>query len=332
MKFEKILCLSGGLDSAIAYYCLNKPQTIFFNCSGYTSAEKKRVLMLAPDTIIDNSLNFSEIPTNTNAFVPNRNLLFAARAAQYSDKIYIAGLKDDMVEDKNPAAFEAMSHSLSKINSRTIEILSLFWGHTKSQIVAWAIQNLTEREFKFVLGNSISCYTPTEEGNECLACPSCFRKWNALWHNGIRGSFNNMPMMLEYLKKAGETTYTEERSASIISCVAEYQEHLALKAAAIKPELETFCFDIDGVLTVETEGHDYAKRTPNRPMIAQVNGLHSAGHKIILNTSRWGTDWTVTKAWLHKYGIQYHALYLAKPKADYYIDDKMLPMEELLNG
>ena len=322
----RILCLSGGLDSMIAYFYLGEPRTIFFDTGGYADAEKEIVLKIAPDTIIDTSLNFTQISTNEKAFIPNRNLLFAARAMAYAPTVVIAGVKDDKVSDKNEKAFDSMTQVLRRINGVSptdpgslIKVYSPFWEMTKAEIVNEFLNFQAGAEELIDL--SISCYTPVD-GKECLSCPSCFRKWNALWENGIQRDFKNIQLMREYLHNAENGKYIEERNKSIMKCVLEFNT----------PEKSTYCFDIDGVLTNETEGHNYEKRTPNRRMIKQVNLLHNEGHRIILNTARWGTDWTVTKAWLHKYSVCYHELYLGKPKADFYIDDNMISMEELLNG
>lgn len=325
-----ILCLSGGIDSVIAYYKLNKPQTIFFDTGGYADAEKDIVLKIAPNTIIDTSLRFDQIKIGESAFIPNRNLLFAARAMQYDSDIVIAGLKDDMVSDKDPKAFKAMEEVLNAINpNRTITVTSPFWNFTKANIVEWFLNEFVDAEN--ILDQCLSCYTPID-GKECLSCPSCFRKWNALMVNGIYRPFHNNELLSKYYKSAKNGKYVDERNKSIIWAIDKYSE-MSVETCLNKNDVpKTFCFDIDGVITNETEGHDYKNRTPNKEIIEQINGLYSVGHKIILHTARWGTDWKVTKHWLDRYNVHYHELILAKPKADYYIDDKMISMEELLHG
>jgi len=89
-----------------------------------------------------------------------------------------------------------------------------------------------------------------------------------------------------------------------------------------------YCVDIDGVLTIETEGYtakDFSKRTPNLKAINFVKDLFLKGHRIILFTARKSTDKGVveaTKAWLEKHDVLYHELCFDKPIADIYIDDK----------
>jgi|GEM_PF-1728813 len=323
-----ILCLSGGLDSVIAYYYMGKPKTIFFDYGDYTKVEKERVLAIAPDTIIDKSLNLAGKSQGKTAYIPNRNLMFAALACRYANTIVMAGIKDDDVPDKNRIAFTEMGELLSNISGgTTIKVESPFWEMTKSDLVAWAIDNLSTDELETVLEVSISCYTPTPDGKECRSCPSCFRKWNALDANGIHTKFKNKALMEEYLQKAKDGVYIPERNSSIIRSVTGYFS----KDLRQKPKV--YCFDIDGVLTVETEGYGeevYRNRTPNIVMIEKVRKLHLMENKIILHTARHKEDISVTCDWLAKHSVPFDALQFEKPKADYYIDDRMIRMEEVL--
>jgi len=92
---------------------------------------------------------------------------------------------------------------------------------------------------------------------------------------------------------------------------------------------KTFYFDIDGILTLETIGHDYIKRTPNIKGILYCNKLINLGHKVILYSSRYKEDLEVTKKWLEKHNVQYTAIILGKPQYDYIVDDKSLSLNEL---
>ncbi|MFA5397948.1 MAG: hypothetical protein WC346_18195 [Methanogenium sp.] len=90
--------------------------------------------------------------------------------------------------------------------------------------------------------------------------------------------------------------------------------------------------DIDGTLTNETEGHDYAKRTPNFKMIKWVNSRFELGDFIILWSSRWEADREVTRKWLKTYRVKYHTLILNKPKFDMIVDDIAKRPEEVLKS
>ena len=80
-------------------------------------------------------------------------------------------------------------------------------------------------------------------------------------------------------------------------------------------------------------GNDYALAAPLPRNIEAVNRLHDAGHRIVLFTARGtvtGLDWrAVTEAQLREWGLRYHELVFGKPAADYYVDDRMLPVDAL---
>ena len=86
--------------------------------------------------------------------------------------------------------------------------------------------------------------------------------------------------------------------------------------------------DIDGVLTIETVGHDYENRTPNKKMIAKVNEWAEQNHMIVLYSARWESDREITIQWLKKYNVKYTFLLLDKPPFDLYIDDIAYRPEE----
>ena len=85
-----------------------------------------------------------------------------------------------------------------------------------------------------------------------------------------------------------------------------------------------YCFDIDGVICETLDG-DYENATPIRKNIDVIN-LLSIGHEIILFTARGSVtklDWTeLTELQMRKWDVKYNKLYMGKPHADVYIDDK----------
>ena len=88
-----------------------------------------------------------------------------------------------------------------------------------------------------------------------------------------------------------------------------------------------YCFDVDGTLCTNTEG-EYEKAEPYPEVIEQVNRLYEEGHEILLLTARGSTtniDWrATTERQLKAWGVKYHRLYLGKPTAHVYIDDKAI--------
>jgi cobalamin biosynthesis Co2+ chelatase CbiK len=62
--------------------------------------------------------------------------------------------------------------------------------------------------------------------------------------------------------------------------------------------------------------------------ITRVNSLYDSGHTVIFLTARGaisGVDYqSLTERQLLEWGVKFHKLYMGKPFADYYIDDKGL--------
>lgn len=210
-KVDQILCLSGGMDSVIAWYYLDKPPCIYFDTGvPYAQKEKEAIRKLGIPCRIDTSLNFR---MERNDFIPHRNLLFAARASVYSDIVIMAGLKDDVVVDKTPEAFNAMGECLTNIGKNTVKVVSPFWNMNKLDICKWFVDNVPQAEA--ILHQSISCYKGGEN-NGCYECPSCFRKACAMHSNGMYYPFHNYEIAQYYFTRAVVGTYyTPERNESI---------------------------------------------------------------------------------------------------------------------
>ncbi len=91
--------------------------------------------------------------------------------------------------------------------------------------------------------------------------------------------------------------------------------------------MTVYCFDIDGTICTNTEG-TYEEATPFLEVIERINGLYEKGHRILLYTARGSTtgiDWTeLTRNQLEEWNMHYHELFIGKPTADIYIDDKAI--------
>jgi 7-cyano-7-deazaguanine synthase in queuosine biosynthesis len=191
-----IVCVSGGLDSLLAWYYLKKPKAIYFKLGH--KYQQKELLSLQriqevdhtfQPIIEDTGLDLSRFEYGETAYIPHRNLLIALLASFHDNEICIAGVKGDRVEDKSPVAFRIMSNCLNKIqkpHEKKIKIFSPFWRWTKTQILRWFIGHYG-KEFAYrVVKASISCYDPQLPG-QCGKCPSCLRK-------AIAMELNNLPL------------------------------------------------------------------------------------------------------------------------------------------
>ena len=99
-----------------------------------------------------------------------------------------------------------------------------------------------------------------------------------------------------------------------------------------------FCIDLDGVISKKLKwsiGDSYLRLKemllaiePNLEAIEKVNKLYDDGHIILIHTARLWHDFEATTEWLKKHKVKYHTLIMAKPLADYYIDDRNLSLED----
>ncbi len=97
--------------------------------------------------------------------------------------------------------------------------------------------------------------------------------------------------------------------------------------------MATICFDVDGVVAQPNWPH-YAGAKPYPFAIEQVNRLYDDGHTIVFLTARYMGltgqnqqkakemgEWELRR-WLDRCGFKYHAVFLGKPSADFYVDDR----------
>jgi CMP-N,N'-diacetyllegionaminic acid synthase len=96
---------------------------------------------------------------------------------------------------------------------------------------------------------------------------------------------------------------------------------------------KTFCFDIDGIIATLVPVSNYNTAKPQSDVIRIVNYLYDMGHQIVLFTARGsatGLDWQlVTEKQMLEWGVKYHQLLFGKPAADYYVDDKLITIDQL---
>lgn len=214
-----ILLFSGGIDSFVAWHYLGHPQTLFFYArTRYSNKEFKIVKELIPNTIIDQSLDLHDREYGEKAYIPFRNLIFFLQATKYSDHIVLAGVADDQVSDKNEKAFKDFSRLAFKLEGRPVKLTSPFWKMTKKQVIQWYLNNIGDVP---TLLKTTSCYHPA--GHYCGRCPSCFRKWCALWANKIYLEFSNQELMDQYLQSANAKKYLPERNQDIVEAVNAYR-------------------------------------------------------------------------------------------------------------
>ena len=94
-----------------------------------------------------------------------------------------------------------------------------------------------------------------------------------------------------------------------------------------------YVFDIDGTVCANTDG-DYKSAKPFLNRVQKINDLYKGGNKIIFMTARgmgrsdndrdfaYKEFYDFTYNQLKSWGLKFHELYLGKPEADIFIDDK----------
>ena len=93
-----------------------------------------------------------------------------------------------------------------------------------------------------------------------------------------------------------------------------------------------YVIDIDGTICNNTYGK-YEEAVPFLDRIDKINKLHDEGHEIWYFTARGMSKnpppskatiqwYSLIKKQLEDWGCKYDHLYMGKPSADYYIDDK----------
>jgi 7-cyano-7-deazaguanine synthase in queuosine biosynthesis len=229
---KKLLLFSGGMDSFIAYKFIryymhhnDSLMVLYIDYGGmYCKKEMDVIHKLIPEVIVDGSLYLGDQEGRDGlAFIPYRNLSFALLAMKYDpDEIIMAGMEDDNCIDKTPTAFEDFSRILSTYGKgKQVIVSSPFWNKSKVRAIKWYLETIGKsgRALDLLL-KTTSCYDPQK--HYCGECRACFRKWCALWGNGIRISFYNRGLIQDYFERAKDGSfYTKERNELILKVVNE---------------------------------------------------------------------------------------------------------------
>lgn len=291
-----VVLVSSGIDSTICAD-LEPTATRLFVDFGQAEIAQERCAArhLFPD-MVEATLRANLGHAADGVFVPARNLLLACIALHYGDDVVLGAMLDDVAIDKTPVAIAAQQQILTAQAGRPITVRAPLITMLKHEAVAYYLARGGSRER---IKATWSCYSPGPL--RCLACKACMRWAVALRVNGIDVPLPNDEIIRGYLARLH--IYEPGRQWAILN-------------ALDKPVVTV---DIDGVLTDETTGHDYAHRTPR----GQYALRHLARDQwVILHTSRDETDRAVTVAWLERHGFVYHGLVMNKLPAMLRVDDR----------
>lgn len=204
------VCLSGGMDSYIAYWyaiyekgydpediiCLN-----FDIGHPYRDKEKECLDKLEiPYTTIHLDIlrpEFGNMPDEKNYIIPARNMIFASIASGFAERVWIMGMKYEdhyHMLDKNSNFFKAASFMLSQATGNPTVVETPFKNLTKTDIINWA------KNFQLPhLHDTTSCYNP--DSQRCGKCSLCFKRYIAMKACGLDEEFDEDPTQSEEAKR-----------------------------------------------------------------------------------------------------------------------------------
>jgi 7-cyano-7-deazaguanine synthase in queuosine biosynthesis len=223
---QRLLLYSGGIDSFIAYHFLSYPQTIYFGIGHkYEYKEIHAIEKTIPQTKIDQSMLHLGKIEQPDANIPMRNLFLLAAAASYIQSkeavIYLIVQKGEMeIPDRTNDFLSRASIMLTSLCERKIEVQSPFVELTKTMMVKWYV----DKGFPIdALKNTHACYTPTIDRTPCYACAACFRRWVALFNNGIseEGADNMIYWegILSYIDRIADGKYDLHRAGETLKAI-----------------------------------------------------------------------------------------------------------------
>ena len=234
---DEILLFSGGLDSLIAWFYLNKPTCLYVSLGHrYNHLELKSINTLMEkfnlriDLKIENRLFMGDLET-PSAFIPLRNHFLISLASLYAPHIYCIVQKGEMdLSDRSMKFFKEISKELSTLHEKPIKVETPFEKMTKQDLLCWFLNtnkiNLDKQTRIDIIKTSRSCYSSTEK--ECGECSACFRKWISLESNGVhaRDWFEKDPAMWvgikTYIEKMGRNEYDPERTLQTINVLRQF--------------------------------------------------------------------------------------------------------------
>lgn len=315
---KRVLLISGGIDSSIMLIeqLYDKEENVdlellYVKCGEvYEDAELKHLEKFVK-TYVGwplTTINISNAKVGKyDRFVPNRNMTIASIAVTSlgADEIWIGGLKDDNVIDKNDQAYKTMSYVLSLFSDKQVVVKSPYSDLTKGELVDKFLHrgDISKELATEILLSTFSCYDGKEE--PCGNCPACFRKFVALESNGISSNIPlQEPIIKHYLKSLHN--YSPDRINRTLIALRKLYGGID-------------CFDLDGTIAKINHSLPYDRKEVIYGMRDTIN----VSSKLrVIYTSRMESDRGVTEEWLKFNNVYYDVLLMNKPNYDSLYDDR----------
>lgn len=251
MNKKLTLLVSGGLDSVIAYYYAlangyaeDEIFPIWFDLGQPYNWKEEQVIDRLPFKVNKMHIDlireeFDNVPTpeSDKQIIPGRNLLFAVIGASFGDTIWLSALDGERnpfakERDKSEKFFadatDLLTYVFNILRPET-KLETPFKDMTKREAVKWALDNGVSKE---LLMMTSTCYDDKEKA--CGVCPTCFKRWVAMYSNGIEEEHSeaNPPELV--LKKG---TWHNEYVQNLLHCL-EMKEHSHYSEKRCKETIE----------------------------------------------------------------------------------------------
>lgn len=231
---ELCICVSGGLDSFLAYHWALKKlgykedDIVCINFEIGHPYQQKEIECLEKTgipykTIKCNFLRdeFDNVPTVEKPFIYNRNTIFASIGANLAKRVWIVSDADENRPnntDKNEIFYTELSKMFSQAIGFPTVVESPFLDKTKIDTMKWAIEN----------GIDMSCTTSCYDEKEkmCGKCHPCVKRFLYGRKAGLKEEFNSNPLdsdeyvQMERLAKLARANGDYSKvSKTIVDCI-----------------------------------------------------------------------------------------------------------------
>lgn len=209
MNSNGVLLTSAGIDSFILWFLLDYPDMLYVRLGHkYESREFMTLSRHIPtafkehDYQVLNALWHEKFRSASwlklgsfeweDAHIPLRNsLLLHVGVVEYPEhtQYYLGALKGEAGRDKSRKFFRQLSRMMTHSESRPIKAFAPAIGMTKTQLVARFKKEFPQ--YVHLLEYTTSCHAPEPVGDTvgCGKCSGCFRRWVAMYRNGIEEKY-----------------------------------------------------------------------------------------------------------------------------------------------
>lgn len=236
---ELCICVSGGLDSYLAYHWAIKElgykedDIVCINFEIGHPYQDKEIECLKKTGIPYKTIKcdflreeFNNVPTVEKPFIYNRNTIFASIGANLAKRVWIVSDADENRPnntDKNEVFYTELSKMFTQAIGFPTVVESPFLKKTKIDTMKWALKN------KIDMSCTTSCYDEKEQ--MCGKCHPCVKRFLYGRAAGLNEKFNTNPLeseeyaQLEGLAGLARATGDYSKvSKTIVDCILGAEE------------------------------------------------------------------------------------------------------------